>query len=376
MNKIRLVLIFVLMPVIVALIALGCSQPLPRGATLQGAAGGPRFVADPFWPKPLKENWIIGQVAGLHVDTRDHVWILHRPNTLLADEKITKSDQASRRCCVAAPAVLEFDTEGVFVRGWGGPGEGYDWPKNEHGLYVDAEGNVWVAGNDAADNMILKFTREGKFLMQIGKPGKSEGSASRTQLGRPANMEVDLAANELYVADGYGNKRILVLDAKTGAYKRHWGAYGGTPSDDKMPAYSPSAPPSKQFANAVHCVRLARDGLVYVCDRGNNRIQVFQKNGTFVTEFTGVQLTATDTADLVFSSDPAQRHILLADGQSSYIHILSRSDGKHLGSFARHGRQAGEFRTLHNLGIDSKGNLYTGEAGFGRRLQKFVRVDN
>jgi DNA-binding beta-propeller fold protein YncE len=270
---------------------------------------------------------------------------------------------------------MDFDPAGNFVRGWGGPGQGYDWPKNEHGIYVDPEGNVWVAGNDAADNMILKFTREGKFLMQIGKPGKSEGSASRTQLGRPANMEVDVAANELYVADGYGNKRILVLDAKTGAYKRHWGAYGGTPSDDKMPAYSPSAPPSKQFANAVHCVRLSKDGLVYVCDRGNNRIQVFQKNGTFVTEFIGVKLTALDTADLVFSPDPAQRHILLADGQSSYIHILSRSDGKHLGSFAQHGRQAGLFRSLHNLGTDSKGNLYTGEAGFGRRLQKFVRVD-
>jgi len=224
--------------------------------------------------------------------------------------------------------------------------------------------------------MILKFTRDGKFLMQIGKPGKAEGSASTTQLGRPANMEVDVNANELYIADGYGNKRILVLDAKTGAYKRHWGAYGGTPSDDKMPAYDPSATPSKQFANAVHCVRLSKDGLVYVCDRGNNRIQVFQKNGTFVTEFIGVQLPATDTADLVFSPDPAQRYIILADGQSSYLRILSRSDGKMLGSFARHGRYAGEFRSLHNLAIDSKGNIYTGEAGFGRRVQKFTLVAN
>ena len=372
MNRIRLALA----PVIVVLMALGCSQPLPRGAAPQGAAGGPQFVADPFWPKSLKENWIIGQVAGLHVDTRDHVWILHRPNTLLADEKVTKADHASRRCCTAAPAVLEFDPEGNLVRGWGGPGQGYDWPKNEHGLYVDPEGYVWVAGNSAEDNMILKFTRQGQFLMQIGKPGKSGGSASRTQLGRPANMELDVAANELYIADGYGNKRILVLDAKTGAYKRHWGAYGGTPSDEKMPAYSPSAPPSKQFANAVHCVRLSKDGLVYVCDRGNNRVQVFRKDGTFVTELLGTQLSLTDTADLVFSPDPAQRHILLADGQSSYIHILSRSDGKHLGSFARHGRQAGQFRSLHNLGTDSKGNLYTGEAGFGRRLQKFVRIEN
>ena len=367
---------FVVVPAIGLLVAIGCSQPMQRGAAPQGAAGGPQFVVDPFWPKPLKGNWIVGQIAGLHVDTRDHVWILHRPNTLLPDEKIAKPGETSTRCCTAAPAVIEFDPEGNYVRGWGGPGAGYDWPKNEHGLYVDAEGNVWVAGNNAADNMILKFTREGKFLMQIGKPGKAEGSASTTQLGRPANMEVDVAANELYIADGYGNKRILVLDSKTGAYKRHWGAYGGTPSDDKLPAYSPSAPPSKQFANAVHCVRLSKDGLVYVCDRGNNRIQVFRKDGTFVTEFIGVKLPATDTVDLVFSPDPAQRYILLGDGQSSYIHILSRSDGKQLGTFAHHGRQAGAFRSLHNLGTDSKGNLYTGEAGFGRRVQKFTLVAN
>ena len=362
-------------PLLGALVAFGCSQPGTRGGEPQGAESGPKFVVDPFWPKPLKGNQIIGQIAGLHVDSRDHVWVIHRPNTLLDDEKVAKGDASSPRCCVAAPAVLEFDPEGNLVRGWGGPGQGYDWPKNEHGIYADPEGNVWVAGNDAADHMILKFTREGRFLMQIGKPGKSEGSGSRTQLGRPANMELDAAAGELYVADGYGNKRILVLDAKTGAYKRHWGAYGGAPSDEKMPAYSPSAPPSKQFANAVHCVRLARDGLVYVCDRGNDRVQVFRKDGTFVQEFLGTGIPSTDTADLVFSPDAAQRYLVLADGQSSFLRILSRSDGKLLGTVGHHGRQAGQFRNLHNLGTDSKGNLYTGEAGFGRRIQRFVRVE-
>jgi sugar lactone lactonase YvrE len=272
-----------------------------------------------------------------------------------------------------APAVTEFDAEGNYVQGWGGPGQGYDWPKNEHGIYVDPEGYVWVAGNDPADHMILKFTREGRFLMQIGKPGKSEGSNSRTQLGRPANMVVDVAASELYVADGYGNKRIAVFDTKTGAYKRHWGAYGGVPSDDK-PVPGPAAP--KQFANAVHCVRLSNDGLVYVCDRGNTRIQVFQKNGTFVTEFLSPQMSALDSGDLLFSPDAAQRHIYVGDGQKGQIHVLARSDGKPLGSFGRHGRYAGEFRSLHNLAIDSKGNIYTGEAGNGRRVQKFVRVEN
>jgi DNA-binding beta-propeller fold protein YncE len=234
---------------------------------------------------------------------------------------------------------------------------------------------VWVAGNDPADHMILKFTRDGKFLMQIGHPGKSEGSNSKTQLGRPANMVVDVAANELFVADGYGNHRVVVFDAKTGAYKRHWGAYGGVPSDDKQPASGPSAAPSKQFANAVHCIRISNDGLVYVCDRGNTRIQVFQKNGTFVKELLGPQIPALDTGDLLFSPDPGQRFLYVSDGQKGQIHILARSDGKLLGSFARHGRYAGEFRSLHNLAIDSKGNIYTGEAGYGRRVQKFVRSD-
>ncbi len=369
MNKIRLAVI----PVAAILMALGCSQPMTRSATPQGAADGPRFAVDPFWPKPLKDNWIFAQIAGLAVDSRDHVWVLHRPNSLLPDEK--SANQETQRCCRMVPAVTEFDADGNYVQGWGGPGQGYNWPKNEHGIYVDPEGYVWVAGNDPADNMILKFTRDGKFLMQIGRPGKSEGSNSKTQLGRPANMEVDIAANELYVADGYGNKRIAVFDAKTGAYKRHWGAYGGVPSDEKPPASSSSSAPPKQFANAVHCVRLSKDGLVYVCDRGNTRIQVFQKNGTFVTEFLGIQMSALDSGDLLFSPDPAQRHIYLGDGQNSQVHILSRSDGKRLGSFGRHGRYAGEFRSLHNLASDLQGNIYTGEAGSGRRVQKFNRVE-
>ncbi|HKA40388.1 MAG TPA: hypothetical protein VKF40_00225 [Burkholderiales bacterium] len=367
MNKIHLAVA----PVIGVLVALGCTQPAPRSAVPQGAPDGPKFIVDPFWPKPLKDNWIFTQIAGLAVDSRDHVWVLHRPNTILDDEK-AKGSQPESRCCTPAPAVTEFDAEGNFIQGWGGPGQGYDWPKNEHGIYVDAEGYVWIAGNDPADNMILKFTREGKFLMQIGRPGKSEGSNSRTQLGRPANMVVDAAASELYVADGYGNKRIVVFDAKTGAYKRHWGAYGAAPSDDKA---APGAAPPKQFANAVHCVRLSNDGMVYVCDRGNTRIQVFQKNGTFVTEFLSQQMSALDSGDLLFSPDPAQRYIYISDGQKGQIHILSRVDGKPLGSFARHGRYAGEFRSLHNLAMDSKGNIYTGEAGFGRRVQKFVRAD-
>ena len=355
------------------LVVIGCSQPMQRGAAPQGVAGGPKYVVDPFWPKPLKDNWIVGQIAGLHVDTRDHIWILHRPNSLLADEKAAKPDQASTRCCIAAPAVIEFDPEGNFVRGWGGPGPGYDWPKNEHGLYVDPEGYVWVAGNNAADNMILKFTREGKFLMQIGSPGKPEGSSSRTQLGRPAQAVVDAAAGEIYIADGYGNRRIAVFDTKTGAYKRHWGAYGKAPSDDKLPLYHPQSP---QFANPVHCVRLSNDDLVYVCDRANDRVQVFRKDGTFIHEFfVEVQTLQNGSVwDMTLSPDPEQRYLYVADGANGAVYILSRREGKKLGSFGRTGRYAGEFKWIHNIDVDSKGNIYTAEVGFGRRLQKFNRV--
>ena len=374
MNKIRITLVLVT----ALLVLVGCMQALPRGAVPQGAPDGPKFVVDPFWPKPLQGNWIFGQVSGLAVDSRDHVWLVHRPLTLAADEKRAQMSPPESRCCTPAPHVMELDREGNFVQGWGGPGQGYDWPRNEHGIYVDPEGNVWVAGNDNADHMILKFTRDGKFLMQIGRPGKSEGSNSKAQLGRPAHMEVDVAANELYVADGYGNRRIVVFDAKSGAYKRHWGAYGGVPNDEKQPPYSPSSSPSKQFGNPVHCVRLSRDGLVYACDRMNQRIQVFRKDGTFIKEFSVEKQTLANgtVADMVFSPDPAQRYLYVADIVNGQVYILSHSDGKQLGSFARPGRYAGEFLSIHNIGIDSKGNIYTAEVGFGRRIQKFNLVTN
>ena len=356
----------------------GCTQPAPRGAAPQGVPDGPKFVVDPFWPKPLKGNWIFGQVAGLSVDARDHVWIAHRPGTLLDDEKGALKDPPATRCCTAPPPVMEFDADGNFVRGWGGPGQGYDWPGNEHGVYVDAAGYVWVSGNGATDRHILKFTREGKFLMQIGSPGKQEGSASRTLLGRPAQTVVDVDAGELYVADGYQNRRVVVFDANTGAYKRHWGAYGGVPVDGKQPPYRPSSSPSKQFGNPVHCVRLSRDGLIYVCDRVNDRIQVFRKDGTFVKEFfVEVQTLANGSVwDMTLSHDPQQRYLYVADGANGQVYILARDDGRKLGAFGRTGRYAGEFKWIHNIDVDSKGNIYTAEVGFGRRLQKFRLVSD
>lgn len=255
--------------------------PTPAPAQEPAKPGAPSFQPEPFWPKPLPGNWILGQVAGIAVSPDDHIWIVHRPATLLDDEKGATKNPPETKCCTAAPPVMEFDTEGNLLRHWGGPGAGYVWPKNEHGIHVDSQGNVWVGGNEDGDQ-ILKFTPDGKFLMQVGKDDGNTGSNSTTRLGRPAHMMTDPAITELYVADGYKNRRVIVFDAKTGAYKRHWGAYGNTPNDDKQPAYTPAAEPSRQFSNPVHCVRLSKDGLLYVCDRANDRIQVFKPDGTFV----------------------------------------------------------------------------------------------
>jgi len=355
-----------------------CAQTAPSAAT-----GIPTFTADPNFPMPLAEKsgvqQVFGQVAGIAVDPRNgHVWAIHRPRTLLPDEVDEKSGQpVTHRCCTAAPAVVEFDAQGRFVRGWGPgagiTGTGYDWPKSEHGIYIDGDGNVWLAGNAVGDNQILKFTQDGRFLMQIGHAGPTEGSNGKLQLGQPANMIV--SKGELIVADGYGNKRVIVFDAATGAYKRHWGAYGARPSDDKLPPYDPAAPLSRQFGNPVHCARMSNDELLYVCDRTNDRIQVFTRAGEFKAEFrVEVQTRANGSVwDMVLSQDPEQKYMYVADGANGRIYILRRSDGQVLGQFGRTGRMAGEFKWVHNLAIDGDGNLYTSEVGYGRRIQKFVR---
>jgi len=359
-----------------------CVQAPPASTQTPSAASAelPSFRVDPNWPHPLPEEngvqLVYGQVSGIAVDGRNgHVWLVHRPATLLPDEWNAKDGKpVTHRCCKAAATVVELDSAGNYVRGWTPTGAGFEWPKTEHGITLDGDGNVWVAGNGNEDNQILKFTPDGKFLMQIGRAGKSEGSNSKTQLGRPAHMV--LSGDELFVADGYGNRRVVVFDAKTGAYKRHWGAYGTlTPNDEKLPPYDPALPASESFGNPVHCVRVSNDGFVYVCDRQNNRIQVFGPKGDFRREFrVEVQTLANGAVwDMVLSHDPAQKYMYIADGANGRIYIVSRADGKVLGSFGRTGRMAGEFKWIHNLAIDRDGNLYTSEVGFGRRVQKFVR---
>ncbi len=336
----------------------------------------PQFMVDPFWPKPLPNNWMIGQVSGVHVDSNDHIWIVQRPNYLSERDIAATFDPPLSKCCFPAPPVIEFDLSGNVLRAWGGPGEGYDWPRSEHGIHL-ANGYVWLAGNGQGDSHILKFTMDGEFVMQIGEPDQSEGSNDTQNLGRPADLFVDVEAREVYVADGYGNRRIVVFDTETGEYKRHWGAYGNTPHDDPLPAYDPAAAPSDQFGNPVHCVHVSRDGLVYACDRTNDRMQVFQKNGTFVSEafFEPETLMNGSVYDLVLSRDPTQSLIFMVDGMNSELRIIDRASNATLGRIGRPGRSAGQFYAVHDMTMDSQGNLYTTEVQTGQRVQKFRRLN-
>ena len=341
----------------------GCSPAMNNGVSAS-VGGAPVFEVDPFWPKPLPNSWLMGQAAGVAVDKRNHVWVVQRPKSLTDDEKGATLTPPRSLCCRPAPPVLEFDQSGALVQSWGGPAAGQPWPENEHGIYVDDQDNVWLAGNGPKDGMILKFTRAGKLLLKIGEPGVIGDDKDTQRLNRPANMVVDSATRELIVADGYGNHRVIVFDADTGAYKRHWGANGRPPGD----------PSVKGFANPVHCLRLSRDGLIYVCDRMNNRIQVFRKDGTFVREFIVAPETRGNgsTWDLDLSTDSAQTHLYTADGENNQVWLLLRESGQTLGSFGRNGRSAGQFHWVHNMAVDSVGNIYTTEVDSGKRAQKFV----
>ena len=345
----------------------------------------PSYQVDAAWPKPLPNQWLVGAVAGVAVDAQDHVWIVHRPSTLQPNE--------TRSIWKAAPPVLEFDPDGNLVSSWGGPGSGYEWPDLEHGIYVDDE-HVWLGGGGEKDAQILKFTRAGRFVLQIGRKGRNRGSNDTENLGGAAAMTIDRETNELYVADGYVNHRVIVFDASTGAYKRHWGAYGKRPDDtyftqagERLPSpfsgavqhenrpsqYDPAGPPPPQF-RIVHAVRIARDGLVYVCDRTNDRVQVFRKDGSFVQEAFVARTTLGSGSvwDLTFSIDRAQTHLVVNDGTNQQIWVLRRDTLDVVGAFGQAGHWAGQFYGAHVQAADSKGNLYIGETYEGKRVQKFV----
>ncbi len=388
----------------------------------------PRFSVDASWPKALPNQWLVGQVGGIAVDRHDNIWIIQRAYSLTDDEAGAEAafplytspktrTVARSDCCKAAPAVLKFNRAGDLLAAWGGPADpGFlttrcvaiaepvppapardnknscDWPvANEHGIFVDHNDFVYIGGNGGANNQVLKFTADGTFVYQIGKPGAfSSATAGRSNntngdrngrplLGQPADTEVDPVTNELYIADGYQNKRVLVLDAATGLYKRHWGAYGNVPVDpvSALPPYNPNVL-DQQFRNPVHCVRVAKDGLVYVCDRVNNRYQVFTKSGQFVDEVLYARDTLGNGAlwDVDFSPGKRQKYLYNPDGENQRVAIFDRRSGDLLSTFGRNGRSAGQFHWVHNLAVDSKGNIYTAEVDTGKRAQKFVPGDD
>jgi DNA-binding beta-propeller fold protein YncE len=341
----------------------------------RAALPAPRFQVDPAWPK-IPNNWQFGQVASVSVDAQDHVWVLQRPGTLGVEEKAR-----------AAPPLLEFDNDGNFIQAWGGPGPAFQWPTSEHGVYVDPSGFVWIGGNGAGDHQVLKFTKAGRFVMQIGRAGQSQGNADTRNLNQPADTFVHGRTNELFVADGYGNRRVIVFDATTGAFKRMWGAFGNVPRDGPPDPALPDAEErgAPQFVQPVHAARVSNDGLVYVSDRGGKRVQVFTLAGKFVRQvFIGRECKApecgngTTAASTAFSADPEQRFLYVGNRSQAKVMIFARTTLDLLDSFGRSGSAPGEFGTLHHMATDSRGNLYVTEVTplgpENRRIQKFRLV--
>jgi len=361
---------------VLALAALGaCQSVFDRQADSAAGTGviAPVFEVDPLWPRPLPHHWLLGMTIGIWVDEQDHVWIIHRTSATLHENE-RALELGVGECCRGAPPVLEFDPEGNLVRAWGGPGQGYEWPGSNHGIHIDHKGYVWIGGNGPKDAHILKFTKDGKFVMQVGALGKNGGSNDPNNFGRVAKIWVDPQTNEAYVADGYQNRRVAVLDADTGKMKRYWGAYGNRPDDKDLGKYEPKAPPPRQFRNPVHCVERSNDKLIYVCDRQADRIQVFTPDGKFVKEahYARETLGSGSTWDLAFSKDPQQRFIFLADGTNEKVRVILRETLTEITNFGDGGRQPGQFYGVHSIAVDSKGNLYTTETYEGKRLQKFV----
>jgi DNA-binding beta-propeller fold protein YncE len=337
----------------------------------------PKFEVDPSWPK-LPDKWVFGQVSSVSIDEQGHAWVLQRPTTVRTDQK-----------AMAAPPVLEFDADGNFVQGWGGPGEGYDWPEIEHGIYVDPKGFVWIGGNGKTDHHLVKFTKAGKFVMQIGRKGQSKGNKDTQNVNQAADTFVYAKTNELFVADGYGNSRIIVFDADTGAFKRMWGAFGKEPDTlaappkvaeaSRIPAKEETGNGPEQFDRPVHAARVSNDGMVYVSDRGGKRVQVFTIDGKYVTQkfidrwceapHCGNGQTVASTA---FSPDPEQRFLYVASRSPARVWVLDRKTLEPLDSFGRPGVAPGEFYVLHHMNVDAKGNLYVTEVQDGKRAQKFV----
>jgi DNA-binding beta-propeller fold protein YncE len=353
----------------------GLTMLAQSAATAQNSmVEAPIFEVDPMWPKPLPNEWLLGMTIGVSVDPQDNVWIVHRGSSTLANnEKGSELKPPVAACCNSAPPVIAFNAAGEVIHSWGGPGQGYEWPESMHGVFVDSKNNVWLGGNGAKDSQILKFTVDGKFILQSGHQGKNAGSNDPENFGRVAEIYIDPKTNEGFVADGYRNRRVAVIDPDTGKIKRWWGAYGNKPDDSPQGPHNPNAAALQQYRSPVHCVALANDGLLYVCDRQGDRVQVFHTDGTYIKEafFAPKTLASGSTWEIAFSRDPQQKYIYLTDGQNERVRIVERDTLKDLTAFGRGGRQPSEFFGVHSIATDSKGNIYTTETYEGKRIQKF-----
>ena len=378
-----------LMAIALAVFPAGAQTPKPGTKVAV-----PVFEVDSHFPT-MPEHLLLGGVGGATADSHGNVWVIHRPHTL-------EEGNATENGYLPAPPVVEFSPSGKYIRGWGGPSKTnqYEWfnrgglhsafaecpnctaerrlngdgrpGSGEHGIAVDAHDNVWLTGNGDGDGQVLKFTKDGKFLLQIGKEGVEVDSNNTQHLSRPAGITVYDKTNEVFVADGYGNRRVIVFDANTGAYKRHWGAYGNKPDDKASKARQVTGPGPQQF-NTPHGIEVSNDGTVYVTDRANNRIQAFTLDGKFLKEgFIKRESQGTGTAFGVgLSADPGQRFLYIADGSNERIAILDRASLEEISHIGGPGRKAGEFFHLHSLDVDPQGNIVTGESQ-GYRVQKFI----
>ena len=332
-------------------------------ATAQGRSL-PIFEVDGAWPT-VPAGLKLGAPSSMAIDAQDNVWVLHRPLTLPADQ-----------AAMAAAPVVVFDTAGNFIKAWGGPGAGYEWPQREHGLHIDHEGFVWLGGNNCPtnglprvepvnDDQLLKFTQDGTFVMQIGRSDQSQGNADTMNLHRAADQQVHPPTNELFVADGYGNRRVAVFDAETGRFKRMWGAFGDTPvDDDQCQVVRPASfsDPGPSNFNVLHAIRVSHDGMVYAADREHRRVQVFTLDGMFVGQV--VTTDAPFARNLALSADPEQQFLYV--GGDDGIVVVDRATLEILGTL----RPDGILGTGHHIATDSQGNLYLAATGAG--MQKLT----
>jgi len=372
---------------------------LGRAAAAQGSNAGkvPTFEPDPAFPK-LPNNWVLGNVAGVAIDRHDNVWMIHRPRTVAADK-------------TPAPPVLEFDAAGKLLQSWGGEGAGYDWPDAEHNIFVDHKDNVWISGSSPggqskttrSDDMMLKFTNTGKFLLELGGRSVSLGSKDPKSVNKPGDLFVSARTNEVYVADGYGNRRVAVFDADTGAFLRMWGAFGNPPEDDAgsggrgasggplgVPAgrgtgrgagrgaapavLDTEGPGPSKFGSPVHGIVVSNDNIVYVADRSNRRLQMFTPEGKYLGQmFVNRAGPSPDSVSgFALSPDKDQQFLYMADFGNSHIVVADRKNLAILYQFGTRGAGPGDFQGLHHIAVDSKGNLYTAEVAPGARAQRFV----